>query len=172
MAVKDVSAARMGRVVLKTRKSDQSKAQDFADQVSRQIATRNPGRTVPPRPPVKARADGVVTEEDIISVDERLKVPRVGMLIAACLHLVVMVVTLLIGSYLLAMEAWFSVAKITYNVTELPDAARGLNVDNDVDSRSVSVASLERHPGWNAKMVTLTVMPASAWERLVCLYRS
>ncbi|MEM7453836.1 MAG: protein kinase [Planctomycetota bacterium] len=93
-AARRVPGAKQGRFSMVTRKRDRHKSRDFVTQMMRAVSAKHPSRAPVPRPPVK---NSVVTEEDIFTVDERLKVPRIGMFVGVFLHLLVMTGLIIYG---------------------------------------------------------------------------
>lgn len=76
----EIPKAKQGTFSVDVRNRDRAAADDFADLVNRKIVSRNPNRSGAKR---DRNLESMVTLEDIVLVDERLKVPRIGFWIAA-----------------------------------------------------------------------------------------
>ena len=85
--VKDIPAARCGAINLKINRPDYPAAFSFVEQVNWQIKTEPADRANFSRPPIREMPQ-LVTDEEVIMLDERMKVPRVGLLVCSVIQLV------------------------------------------------------------------------------------
>ena len=83
-AVNEIPRSRQGVFCLDVSHRDRLAADDFADATSRAIVSRNPNRSSVAK---RRTADAAVTLEEVVLVDERLKIPRVGFYCCAALNL-------------------------------------------------------------------------------------
>lgn len=86
-AVKEIPGARSGTVMLKTKWSDAAKATNFVDQVSARLQSNLPGQLNVAQPPIKS-GTSLVTEEDVVIYNERIKVPQAGLLFCSVIQLI------------------------------------------------------------------------------------
>lgn len=85
-AVDEIPNSKQGTFCLDVNHRDKAAAKEFADATNRMIVSRNPNRTSAIR---EKSNDSSVTLEEIVLVDERLKVPKIGFQICAVLNLMI-----------------------------------------------------------------------------------